>query len=108
LKALILILLFYSCSSQTLIKTSDDVKIYIDGDFKARGSYLLRDNKIVFSETAVSLKREGCLEVNYVIRKNERLNYKSLLMSFLVLPLLWLMEYEENRVYNFECQKELI
>ena len=84
------------------------MKIYVDGDFKARGSYLMRDNKIIFSNTKVSLKREGCQEVSYNIRKNEKLNYKSLFMSFLVLPLLWLMEYDEVREYEFQCLREVI
>lgn len=94
---------FYSCSSQTLIKTADDVKIYVDGDFKARGSYLLRDNKIIFSKTELNLKKEGCQEQVYLIRKNEKINYKSLLMSFLILPLLWIFEYDESRQYEFQC-----
>lgn len=98
-------IILFSCTTQTKISSLDGVKIYIDGDFKARGSYLHRDNKIIFSDTRITLGLEGCNDVNYVIEKDEKINSQSLMMSFLLLPLLWLYKYDELHHYDFVCSK---
>ncbi len=100
------LIFFSSCTSQTRISTNKDVKIYVDGDFKARGDYELRDNKIILARTEIKLVREGCEEVFYTIKKDEKVNYKAVAGFFLLLPLLWSLEYQESRHLDFNCVKE--
>lgn len=107
--SLLLVGLFLaSCSSTTLINTNDkDVKIYIDGEYKGRGTASHTDTKIVGSTTSVMLKKKGCAPRSYTFSRSEVFDAGACAGGvFVLVPFLWVMKYKAARTYEFECDKD--
>ena len=103
-----------SCASTTHIRainpktseTDKNVKIYVDGQYKGRGSVNYSDTKIVASITNIDLKKEGCRTNKYSMSRSEKVNVGALIGGILLFPIwLWVMEYNPSRDYEFECDK---
>ena len=71
-KILILLILLnlVACSSTTMIRSTDqDAKIYVDGEFKGKGSVTHTDTKIVGSTTNVTNCKLSTLYLFYSVTK---------------------------------------
>lgn len=103
---LILLLTFlFSCSSTTIIKTNQPgTKIFVDGKYLGIDSVVYTDSKVSFSKTNIVTKNDDCGEENFLIRKNEKIDYQALLGSiFLIVPVLWITKYSPVRKLNISC-----
>lgn len=97
-----------SCSSATLIKTNDkDLNIYVDEKFVGKGQYTHQDSKIWGSTTKVLLKKNGCEDVSYILRRNEKFDAGACIGGiFLLVPLLWIKKYDPVHNFQFVCIKK--
>ena len=99
--------LFVSCASSTIVRSTDPgAKIYIDGEFKGKGSVTHSDTKIVGSSTSVKLVKEGCEPEIYNFSRNEEFDAGACVGGVLVLfPFLWIQKYKAEHVYEYSCTK---
>ncbi len=103
--SLLLVLIFASCSSTTTIIVSDkDAKVYVNGEYKGKGTASHSDTKIVGSSSVITLKKKGCETQTHYFTKNEKLDYGALVGGiFLIVPFLWIMKYKPMHIYEMEC-----
>ncbi len=100
----VMLLSFLVQSSTTVIRTTPTAKIFIDGDFRGVGSVVETNEKIVGTSTIIRIEEEGCRPQFHEIKRNERLSIKASFAGALVLlPLLWLYQYEPEHVYEYRC-----
>lgn len=102
---LVLVLIFAACSSTTIVRTNDPkVRIFIDGEYKGKGSVSHSDQKIVGSVTHVTLKKKGCRPQNHNFTRNEEFDAGACLGGvFTLIPFLWIQKYKPEHSYEFEC-----
>ena len=95
-----------SCSSTTVINTTDkEAKIYVNDEYKGKGSVTHSDTKIVGSSSVVQIKKKGCESKTYIMSRSEEFDVGACLGGVLVLvPFLWIMKYKPTRTYEFECE----
>lgn len=99
-------IIFYGCSSTTLINTDPGVKIYVDGEYQGTGSASHTDSKIVGSSTSVTLQKEGCRSQNFTFSRTEEFDPGACAGGvFLTIPFLWIMKYKPTHTYQFTCEK---
>jgi hypothetical protein len=100
-------LLLAACSSSTTIHTGDpDARIYIDGDYRGMGQTHYADRKLAFTTLDVSVRKDGCEEQTYRIRRNERPDYGAILFGYyLAVPMLWLSQYKDSHDFRFYCEQ---
>ncbi len=100
--------LIVSCSSSTIINVSDkEAKIYIDGEYRGKGSVTHTDTKTVGSTTSVMIKKKGCAPVTHTFSRSEEFDAGACAGGvFTLVPFLWVMKYKPSRTYEFECDKE--
>jgi hypothetical protein len=94
-----------ACSSGTHIRVSDDdARIYVNGDYVGTGDGYYFDRRPAFTTQKVTLRRDGCQEKSYTMRRNERPHYGAIISAaYLALPILWVTKYKGQHVYEFEC-----
>ena len=94
-----------SCSSTTLIRSSDAAaKIFADGEFKGRGTAAYTDTKIVGSSTSIKIEKDGCEPVFYNISRNEEFDAGACAGGvFVLVPFLWIMRYKPEHFYEYRC-----
>jgi hypothetical protein len=64
------------------------------------------DRKLAFTTLDVSVRKEGCEEQTYRIRRNERPDYGAILFGYyLAVPMLWLSQYKDQHEYLFYCEQ---
>ena len=99
--------LLAACSSSTMIRTGDpEARIYIDGDYQGMGETRYADRKLAFTTLDVSVRKDGCEEQNYRIRRNERPDYGAIVFGYyLAVPMLWLSQYKDQHEYPFYCDQ---
>ncbi len=99
--------IFASCSSTTTITSTDkDAKIYVDGEFKGKGSVTHTDTKTYGSTTSVRIAKDGCEDKNYYFQRNEEFDAGACAGGvFALVPFLWIMKYKPVHSYEFECKK---
>jgi hypothetical protein len=104
---LLLLSVFFSCSSTTLITSSDrDAKIYIDGEMRGTGTTQYTDKKIVGSTTHVTLKKDGCRPQDFSFSRSEEFSAGACAGGvFVLVPFLWVMDYKPTHTYEFQCEK---
>ena len=111
---ILLIISLLSCVSTTHIRainpktstTDQNVKIYVDGQYKGNGSVNYSDTKIIASTTNIDFKKEGCRTKKYFMSRSEKVNVGVLIGGIFFWPLLlWMMEYNSSRDYEFDCDK---
>ena len=99
--------LLAACSSSTMITVGDpDARIYIDGDYQGMGETHYSDRKLAFTTLDVSVRKDGCEEQTYRIRRNERPDYGAIVFGYyLAVPMLWLSQYKDHHEYPFYCDQ---
>ena len=96
-----------ACSSSTIISTNDkDAKILVDGQHYGQGTVTYMDTKIIGSTTMVQIKKEGCEDRTYVMSRSEQFQVGPCIGGvFVLVPFLWVMGYNPQHHFDFECQK---
>jgi len=95
-----------ACSSGTQITVSDeDARIYVNGDYVGTGDGYYSDRRPAFTTQQVTLRRDGCVEQSYPMRRNERPHYGAIVSAAaFALPIFWVTQYKNEHDYEFECQ----
>jgi hypothetical protein len=94
-----------ACSSGTHIKVSDnDARIYVNGEYVGTGDGYYSDRKPAFSKQEVTVRKDGCEEQSYTMRRNERPDLGAIISAYyLAVPILWVTQYKGHHAYEFEC-----
>ena len=102
-------LLVSGCASTTKVRSTDpEAKIYIDGEYKGKGSVDHTDSKIVGSTTNVRLQKDGCQPESYLFARNEEVDAGACVGGVLLLfPFLWVEKYKPEHTYEYTCKKEV-
>ena len=97
-----------ACSSGTHIKVSDaDARIYVNGEYIGTGKGYYSDRKPAFTKQEVTVRKDGCAEQSYTIRRNERPDLGAIVGAYyFAVPVLWLTQYKDRHTYSFECRHE--
>jgi hypothetical protein len=97
-----------ACSSGTSIGVSDpDARIYVNGEYIGTGKGYYSDRKPAFTKQEVTVRKEGCAEQSYTIRRNERPDLGAIVSAYyLAVPVLWVTQYKHRHVYEFDCAQE--
>jgi hypothetical protein len=96
---------FAACSSGTHIKVSDtDARIYVNGEYVGTGDGYYSDRRPAFSKQEVTLRKDGCAEQSYTMRRNERPDLGAIISAYyLAVPILWVTQYKHKHAYEFDC-----
>jgi hypothetical protein len=93
------------CTSSTMIRASDpSASIFVDGDYRGKGSVSHRDTKTVGATTEVRIEKTGCAAKEFSFRRNEELDVGATIGGlFLLVPFLWVMKYKPSHSYTYAC-----
>ena len=102
------LIFFSSCASTTLIQSDPNgADLYLNGMKVGQTPYTHSDTKIVGATTQIKMKKEGYEELSAIMQRNEKLAVGPLIGGLLVwIPFLWIMKYDENRLYELEPVKD--
>jgi hypothetical protein len=94
-----------ACSSGTHIKVSDaDTRIYVNGEYVGTGDGYYSDRKPAFTKQKITLRKDGCAEQRYTMRRNERPDLGAIVSAYyLAVPILWITQYKHHHAYEFDC-----
>ncbi len=97
--------LLAACSSGTHIRVSDaDARIYVNGEYVGTGHGYYSDRKPAFSKQEVTVRKDGCEEQSYTMRRNERPDLGAIVSAYyLAFPILWITQYKDHHAYEFDC-----
>jgi hypothetical protein len=97
--------LLAACSSGTHIKVSDaDARIYVNGEYVGTGDGYYSDRKPAFTKQEVTVRKDGCTEQSYTMRRNERPDLGAIISAYyLAVPILWVTQYKHKHAYEFDC-----
>ena len=97
--------LLAACASGTQIKVSDsDARIYVNGEYVGTGHGYYSDHKPAFTKQEITLRKDGCEEQSYTMRRNERPDIGAIISAYyLVVPIGWLTQYKDHHIYEFNC-----
>lgn len=95
-------IIFSSCASSTVIDSiPSNANLYINGKLVGQTPYKHKDTKIVGSSNTVRIEKEDYRTYKTSFAKNEKMAIGPLIGGiFLFLPYLWIMKYEDGRVYE--------
>ena len=80
---------------------------FVNGEYVGTGKGYYSDRKPAFTKQEVTLRKDGCAEQRYTIRRNERPDLGAIVSAYyLALPVLWLTQYKDRHAYEFECRQE--
>lgn len=98
----------FACSSTTMIRSTDSAaKIYVDGEYKGKGTVSYTDTKIVGSSTSVRVEKEGCAPQFYNMTRSEEFDVGACAGGvFVLVPFLWVMKYKPDHTYEYICDKK--
>lgn len=93
------------CSSGTHIKVSDtDARIYVNGEYVGTGGGYYSDRKPAFTKQEVTVRKDGCEEQSYTMRRNERPDLGAIISAYyLAVPILWVTQYKHHHIYEYDC-----
>jgi PEGA domain len=96
------LMLTVGCTSTTVIRSEPSgANLYIDGSKMGKTPYTYSDTKIVGSTTHLKLTKEGYEEFDTVIRRDEEFQVGPCIGGvFVLFPLLWVMGYRPEHVYE--------
>lgn len=99
------VMLLFSCTSYTTIRTlPDGVKVYRDDTLIGVTPYQYWDRKLSFFGTDLSLKKEGYKDKQVCIDKDCLYGYRIFLPPIISYP--WLFGYEPEYLYEMEKQPQ--
>lgn len=103
---LISIFSMLACSSTTLIRSTDPAsKIYVDGEYRGKGSVSHTDSKMIGSNTSVRIEKTGCEPRSFNFARNEEFDAGACAGGvFFLVPFLWIQKYKAEHTYEFECE----
>ena len=101
-----------SCASTTHIRVmnpqgnnDNEVKIYLNGEYKGKGSVSHTDKNVLFSSQDVRMKKQGCRDKYREIQKDE-VKVGRLIGAFFIWPIvLWSFGYKNHYNFEYECDK---
>jgi hypothetical protein len=95
------------CSSSTMIRSTDpEAKIFVDGEFKGRGTVTHTDTKMIGSVTSVRIEKDGCEPMNYSFARNEEFDAGACAGGvFFLVPFAWIQKYKAERTFEYQCTK---
>ena len=104
---LLVTILFSSCSSTTIIRSSPSgAKVYLNEQIAGVTPYVMRDTKIVWSTTYVKLVKKGYQPFYTTIVRDEAAAVGPIIGGFFVtIPWLWAMKYKPAHDYELEPAK---
>lgn len=97
------ILFLSGCTSMTLIQTvPPGAKVYVNEEFSGETPYSLSDTKIIASNTAIRLEKEGFKSLVTNIQRTEEFDAGPIICGFLFTPVwwLWAMKYKPVHLYE--------
>ena len=99
---LVVLLLFSSCGSTTLIRSNPSgARVYLDQQAVGQTPYPMRDTKIVGTCTNVRLEKQGYEKLETMICRDEEADVGAIIGGiFLLVPFLWTMKYQP--VHNYD------
>jgi hypothetical protein len=94
-----------ACSSGTNILVSDpEARIFVNGEYIGTGKARYSDLKPAFTKQEITIRKDGCAEQDYVMRRNERPHLGAIVSAYwLYLPILWMTKYKPRHAYEFDC-----
>ena len=97
-----------ACSSGTTIRVSDpNARIYVNGEYVGTGHGHYSDRKPAFTRQEVTVRRTGCAEETYTMRRNERPDIGAIISAYyLVVPIAWFTQYKSSHAYEYDCEIE--
>jgi hypothetical protein len=97
-----LALVMAGCSSSTVIRSNvPGAKVYLNGAYVGNTPYTMTDTKIVGSSTQVRIEANGYAPTNATITRSEQLSIGACIGGlFLLVPFLWIMEYNPEHLYQ--------
>jgi PEGA domain len=95
---------FAGCASSTVLQSQPPgARVTINGATVGNTPYTLTDTKIVGSTTPIHLELPGYQPLDVAISRSEELDVLPLIAGiFLLIPLLWVMKYQANHVYQLQ------
>jgi hypothetical protein len=64
------------------------------------------DHKPAFTKPEITLRKHGCDERSYTMRRTERPDLGAIITAYyLYLPILWVTQYKGHRTYELECMQ---
>lgn len=95
-----------ACSSGTNIRVSDpQARIYVNDEYVGTGKGRYSDRKPAFTKQEVTVRRDGCVEQSYTLRRNERPDVGAIVSAYyLYVPILWLTQYKDRHAYEYDCE----
>lgn len=102
--------LLAGCSSTTVIRSNPSgARVFIGGAYAGTTPYTLSDSKIVGSTTQIRLEYPGLAPTTVAISRNEELKVGTLIAGiFLLVPLLWVMGYEDEHTFDLAPQPPMV
>ncbi len=99
-----LIAFMSSCASTTLITTDPPgAEVYVNDEYLGRSPVVYEDERIVFSDNVVRIKKEGYEELTDYFSRDEVPNVGAIVGGFFVWPIwLWALEYKPEHHYKLE------
>lgn len=98
--------LLSACASTTVIRTNaPEAKLYIDGEYRGRGTITHTDQKVIGSSTSVRIQQEGCEPQMESFARNEEFDPGACAGGvFVLVPFLWVMKYKPEHSYEYQCR----
>lgn len=100
--------LLSSCTSSTRITSEPPgATVYIDGQLAGETPYVHEDSKISFSKTLVTLEKEGYMDENVVLRKDEEVDIGAVVGGiFFQWPFIWTFGYQPDHHYVLSPERD--
>ena len=98
--------LIAGCSSATVIRSNPSgARVFIEGSYAGTTPFTLSDSKIVGSTTQIRLEYPGLAPTTVSVSRNEELKVGTLIAGiFLLVPLLWVMGYQDEHTFDLAPQ----
>lgn len=101
---IILVAFTSSCASTTLITTDPPgAEVYVNEEFIGNSPVVYEDEKIIFSNNSVRIKKEGYNELVDYFSRDEVPNVGAIVGGIFIWPIwLWALEYKPEHHYKLE------
>ena len=106
---LLIVFLFTSCSSSTLIMSEPSgAKVFLNDQYVGTTPHKHTDKKIIFSTTNVRLEKEGYEPFFTTITKDEDAHVGAIIGGiFVFVPFLWALKYDSERNFLLRPTQEV-
>lgn len=106
LTCLILAISLSACASTTVIDSvPSGATLYLNGAKVGVTPYTHTDTKVIGDINTVLLKKEGYQDYSTAFSRTEKANMRAIAGFFVLVPLLWAMDYQPNHTYEMMTLK---